>query len=58
MMPFNATAGGHRFDFISGLCMKCGMSREKFENEHWPRCSSSAPKKVSLPIDDVPTDAA
>lgn len=31
-------AGGHAFDFDREVCVKCGMSRERFEDNGKPPC--------------------
>jgi len=38
-MIFDRTAGGHRFDFIRGVCFVCGISREEFKDNSYPRCT-------------------
>ena len=38
-MIFDRTAGGHRFDFTRGVCFVCGISREEFKNNSYPRCT-------------------
>ena len=59
-MVFNRTAGGHAFDFDRGVCLKCGITRERYEDSGEPRCSkeaSPAPgvgakRSSQSPIDD------
>jgi hypothetical protein len=38
-MIFDRTAGGHRFDFTRGVCFVCGISREEFKDNSYPRCT-------------------
>jgi hypothetical protein len=37
-MAFDRTSGGHRFDFSSGVCHRCGMTREHYEDNGKPIC--------------------
>ena len=61
MMIFDRTAGGHRFDFTLGVCFLCGISREEFKDNDYPRCSGEPfGKQEPLPIPpggDPPTAA-
>jgi hypothetical protein len=38
-MAIDLQAGGHRFDFITGMCMRCKMSIKKFEDSGRPLCT-------------------
>ena len=38
-MIFDRTAGGHHFDFTRGVCFVCGISREEFKDNSYPRCT-------------------
>jgi len=42
-MAVDLQAGEHRFDFITGLCMRCKMSLKKFEEGGHPRCTNPRP---------------
>jgi hypothetical protein len=56
-MAFDRMAGGHRFDFSRGVCQRCGMSREKFEDHGRPRCTGKPPDekiRLTAPPDDSP----
>jgi hypothetical protein len=56
-MAFDRLAGGHRFDFSRGVCQRCGMSREKFEDNGRPRCTGKPPEekiRLTVPPDDSP----
>jgi hypothetical protein len=56
-MAFDRMAGGHRFDFSRGVCVRCRMSREKFEDSGRPRCTGQPlPERtaVGIPRDDDP----
>jgi hypothetical protein len=60
-MIFDRTAGGHRFDFTRGVCFMCGISREEFKDNEYPRCTGEPyGKGQSLPIPqgDDPPEAA
>ena len=53
--------GGHHFDFVRGVCMRCGMSLEKFKDNGRPRCTgqpSDKKERLSIPPDDDSPDAA
>jgi len=39
-MALNRTEGGHAFDFDRDVCVRCGMSREKYEDSGRPRCTA------------------
>ena len=56
-MAIDLQAGGHRFDFITGRCIRCKMSRKKFEDSGRPRCSGRPPdkrKRLKGPDDKPP----
>jgi hypothetical protein len=59
-MVIDLQAGGHRFDFITGLCMRCKMSRKKFEDGGRPQCTGRPPGSPRLadPEDKPPYGAA
>jgi len=48
-MAFDRQADGHEFDFKTGVCAKCGMTREAYEDKGHPPCE---PKKKGIPIPD------
>ena len=53
--------GGHHFDFVREVCMRCGMSLEKFKDNGRLRCTGQPPDKKerrSILRDDDPPDAA
>lgn len=54
-MAFDLMAGGHRFDFFRGVCVKCEMTHEYFEHNGSPYCTGKPPekKKPIFPPDDV-----
>jgi hypothetical protein len=61
VMAFDPTAGDHRFDFIRGVCMRCGISHKKFKDSGRPMCTGQHPAKtkpLTLPDDDDPPEAA
>jgi hypothetical protein len=41
-MPFDRKAGGHAFDLERGVCARCGMSREHFQDNDEPACSGQS----------------
>jgi hypothetical protein len=43
-MAVDLQAGGHRFDFITGLCMRCKMPLKKFEDSGRPQCTGRLPE--------------
>lgn len=45
-MSFNSKAGGHRFDFSSEVCVKCGMTRKYFQDNREPRCEGRPNKPL------------
>jgi hypothetical protein len=47
-MAIDLQAGGHRFDFITGLCMRCKMSIKKFEDHGRPLCTGRSPAILAL----------
>jgi hypothetical protein len=59
-MAIDLQAGGHRFDFITGLCMRCKMPLKKFEDSGRPQCTGQSPDrwKVFRNPDDDPSGAA
>jgi hypothetical protein len=59
-MVFDRTAGGHRFDFTRGVCVLCGITREEFKDNDYPRCTGEPyGKQERRPItqDDEPPKA-
>jgi hypothetical protein len=57
-MAIDLQAGGHRFDFITGLCMRCKMSRKKFEDSDRPQCKPLSAKPTGLEISNNPQTEA
>jgi hypothetical protein len=59
-MAIDLQAGGHRFDFITGLCMRCKTSRKKFEDSDRPQCTGRSPdrREVFRNPDDDPSGVA
>lgn len=60
-MGFDRMAGGHRFDFSGEVCVRCRISREKFEDNGRPRCTGRPPERrerFTVPPDDGPPEAA
>jgi hypothetical protein len=60
-MTFDRTAGGHRFDYSQGICVLCGITREEFKDNEYPKCTGELyGKRESLPISrrGDPTEAA
>jgi hypothetical protein len=56
-MAFDRMAGGHRFDFSRGVCHRCEMTREYFEDNGRPPCTGQPPEKKTrlvVPPDDDP----
>ncbi len=55
-MPFNRQAGGHAFDFSTEKCVKCGMTREHFQDNGKPPCrgspASGESKDAGIILDD------
>jgi hypothetical protein len=52
-MIFDRTAGGHRFDFTRGVCFVCGISREEFKDNNYPRCATEPYEEPGRPsLDD------
>jgi ribosomal protein L37E len=43
-MAFDRRAGGHAFDFDREVCVKCGMSREYYEDNGKPPCRGKPEK--------------
>jgi hypothetical protein len=59
-MAFDRTAGGHHFDFSRGVCTRCEIFREKFEDNGRPPCTGRPPDKrerLTVPDDDPPEAA-
>ena len=53
-------ARGHRFSFDNDVCVRCGISRAKYERGGLPRCKGQPPEKKersSIPDDDPPEAA-
>jgi len=48
-MAFDRTAGGHRFDYVQGVCVMCGMSREEFKDNNYPQCAGEPYGKGETP---------
>lgn len=38
-MAFNRQEGGHAFDFDRGVCARCGITRERYEDSGKPKCT-------------------
>ena len=60
-MAFDRTVGGHRFAFGNDVCVRCGMSRAKFEDSGSPQFTGQRPKKtypLNISPDDDPPEAA
>jgi hypothetical protein len=52
-MTFDRSSGGHAFDFSAGVCERCGMTREYFQDNGEPRCSGNKSEmRERIPIDD------
>jgi hypothetical protein len=49
---------GHEFDFLLGVCLRCQMSRKRYEDSGRPRCTGRPPEKrehqATPPNDDSP----
>lgn len=45
-MAFHRTAGDHRFDFSRDVCVKCGMTREYFQDNGEPGCDGRSRKRL------------
>ena len=41
-MRFDRQAKGHAFDFDRGVCVRCGMTREKYQDSGEPKCTANA----------------
>jgi len=54
-MAFDRRAGGHAFDFDREICVKCGMSREYFEDNGQPACRGRTEahrnNRIKLPVE-------
>ena len=57
-MFFDRTAGGHRFDFTRSVCFLCGITREEFKENDYPRCAGELYGKQEPPSPDEPPKAA
>lgn len=44
-VAFNRNAGGHAFDFSAGVCAKCDMTREDYQDKGQPACTGRKPEK-------------
>jgi hypothetical protein len=56
-MIFDRPADGHRFDFTRGVCFLCGISREEFKDDDYPRCTGEPfgkQERVPNPPDGPP----
>ena len=56
-MALDRNAGGHAFDFDRDVCMKCGMTRQHFEDNDEPPCTgrrdqSGPARHGNQPVDD------
>jgi hypothetical protein len=53
-MTFKRNAQGHAFDFDRGVCGKCGMTREQFQDSDEPVCKGLVGSRsdVLMLIDD------
>jgi ribosomal protein L37E len=49
-MVFDRRAGGHAFNFSSGVCAKCGMTREHFQDNDKPACKGKPSAPPDKPI--------
>jgi hypothetical protein len=62
-MPFDLIVGGHRFDPITLVCVRCGISRQRYDDTG-QRCTGQlqpeAEEQSSIRSndDDDPPDAA
>ena len=54
-MAFDRRAGGHAFDFDREVCVKCGMTREHFEDNGKPQCKGK-PKETDKPRRPMPIE--
>ena len=52
MAPPDLQAGGHRFDFISGVCLRCKILRKKFDDGGHPRCTGGPAERMRTTNDD------
>jgi hypothetical protein len=55
-MAFDRHAGGHDFDLTTKSCSKCGISREKFEDQGEPRCTGKPSREPPGPQYVLPDD--
>jgi hypothetical protein len=44
-VAFKRNAGGHAFDFSTGVCAKCDMTREDYQDKGQPACTGRKPDK-------------
>jgi hypothetical protein len=54
-MIVDRTAGGHRFDFIRGVCFVCGITCEEFKDNDYPKCTGEPygePERLPIPPGD------
>ncbi len=52
-MTFDRMSGGHAFDFSAGVCQRCGMTREHYQDNGKPPCTAKKPKtRERISIDD------
>jgi len=45
-MIFDRTAGGHRFDYGRGFCVLCGITREEFKDNDYPKCTGELSRSM------------
>jgi hypothetical protein len=57
-MIFDRTAGGHRFDYNQGFCILCGITREEFKDNDYPKCAGEPYGKRESPSPDKGPEAA
>jgi hypothetical protein len=50
-MPVDRTARGHRFDFDSRACVRCGMSHKEFLEKDRPACMGQPQEKSEQSIE-------
>jgi hypothetical protein len=52
-MVFDRNAKGHAFDFSRGVCVKCGMNREHYQDNGQPQCTGRMPDpKIRVPVEE------
>ncbi len=54
-MALDRRAGGHAFGFDREVCVKCGMTREHFEDNGKPACKGR-PKETDKPRRPIPIE--